>query len=85
MGLALLMALSGVFMARSSVAATLALETATIADLQAAMTQGTLTAERLVQLYLARIAAYDKKGPALNTVMTFPKSTPALAGEALGL
>jgi Asp-tRNA(Asn)/Glu-tRNA(Gln) amidotransferase A subunit family amidase len=70
MGLAILVALAGVFMARSSSAATLALETATIADLQAAMTQGKLTAERLVQLYLARIEAYDKKGPALNTVIT---------------
>lgn len=48
----------------------LRLETATIADLQAAMEKGVLTSEKLVQLYLARIEAYDKKGPALNTVIT---------------
>src|SRR5688572_4857320 len=37
--------------------------TATIADLQAAMKKGTLTAEKLTELYFARIAAYDKQGP----------------------
>jgi amidase len=51
-------------------AATLQLESATIAELQAAMAKGALTSEKLVQLYLARIEAYDKKGPALNTVIT---------------
>jgi len=51
-------------------AATLDLSTATIADLQAAMEKGALTSEKLVQLYLARIEAYDQKGPALNTIIT---------------
>lgn len=46
------------------------LATATIADIQAAMEQGSMTSEKLVQLYLARIDAYDQKGPALNTVIT---------------
>lgn len=46
------------------------LSTATIADLQAAMDSGSLTSEKLVGMYLARIEAYDKKGPALNTVIT---------------
>lgn len=51
------------------------LGTATIADLQKAMETGALTAERLVQLYLARIEAYDQKGPGLNTVLTLnPKA-----------
>jgi amidase len=45
------------------------LSTATIAELQAAMATGELTSEKLIQLYLARIDAYDKKGPALNTVL----------------
>ena len=47
-----------------------ALESATIADLQAAMKAGSLTAEKLTQLYLARIAAYDKQGPTINAVIT---------------
>jgi len=46
------------------------LEDATIADLQAAFEKGTLTSEKLVQLYLARIAAYDQSGPKLNTIIT---------------
>jgi len=46
------------------------LATATIADLQGAMSKGTLTAEKITETYLARIAAYDKQGPALNTVIT---------------
>jgi Asp-tRNA(Asn)/Glu-tRNA(Gln) amidotransferase A subunit family amidase len=50
--------------------AKLDLSTATIADLQAAMEKGTLTSAKLVELYLARIAAYDKAGPKLNTVIT---------------
>jgi len=47
----------------------LILETATIADLQAAMAKGTLTSEKLTQLYLARIAAYDQQGPNINVVI----------------
>jgi amidase len=46
------------------------LATATIADVNAAFDSGKLTSEKLVQIYLARIEAYDKKGPALNTVIT---------------
>ena len=42
------------------------LANATIADLNAAFRNGTLTAERLTEAYLARIAAYDKQGPNIN-------------------
>ena len=44
-------------------AAGLNIETATIADLNAAFASGTLTSEALVSAYLKRIEAYDKKGP----------------------
>src|SRR4051812_2664987 len=50
-------------------AASLDLSTATIAELEAAMAKGTLTSEKLTQLYLARIAAYDNQGPSLHTVI----------------
>src|SRR5882757_3746581 len=60
-------------------AASLDLSTATIADLQAAMSSGALTSEKLVQLYLARIDAYDQKGPKLNTVITLNKNALAEA------
>lgn len=56
-------------------ARTVPLEQATVFDLQAAFAAGTLTSERLVELSLARIAAYDEKGPALNTVLALnPKA-----------
>jgi len=56
-------------------AATFDLSTATIEDINAAFDKGTLTSEKLVQLYLARIEAYDKKGPNLNSVITLnPKA-----------
>src|SRR5262245_47561452 len=50
------------------------LSTATIADMQAAMDSGALTSEKLVQLYLQRIARYDQQGPRLNAVLTLNKN-----------
>ncbi len=41
----------------------------TIPQLQDAMAGGTITSRELVEIYLARIAAYDKQGPALNTMV----------------
>ena len=49
---------------------TIDLDSATIADLNAAFTAGTLTAERLTQMCLARIDAYDRKGPRLRAMIT---------------
>ena len=45
------------------------LDVATIADLNVALSKGTLTSERLVQMFLARIDAYDRKGPSLRAVI----------------
>ncbi len=42
---------------------------ASIADIHAAMRGGRLTARALVEAYLARIEAYDKRGPALNAII----------------
>src|SRR5262249_33514365 len=47
----------------------------TIADINRAFDRGALTAERLVQLCLARIEAYDRKGPSLHAVIVLnPKA-----------
>ncbi len=46
-----------------------ALDAATILDLNAAFDAGTLTSERLVNLCLARIDAYDRRGPLLRAVI----------------
>jgi Asp-tRNA(Asn)/Glu-tRNA(Gln) amidotransferase A subunit family amidase len=43
---------------------------ATISDVQAAFRSGGLTCRTLVEHYLNRIKAYDKRGPALNAVQT---------------
>ena len=55
---------------------------ATIPDLQAAMAAGRLTSAALVDAYLARIAAYDQRGPALNAMIRLDPGARAEA-EAL--
>src|SRR5882762_4210273 len=56
-------------------AKTIDLDSATIADVNAAFKAGTLTAEKLVQLCLARIQSYDREGPSLHAVMAInPKA-----------
>jgi Asp-tRNA(Asn)/Glu-tRNA(Gln) amidotransferase A subunit family amidase len=51
----------------------------TIGDIHAGYRAGTLTARQLVQMYLDRIAAYDKQGPAINAVISL---NPAALEEA---
>lgn len=51
------------------------LEEATISSVHEAMKQGQLTCRRLIEMYIERIEAYDKKGPSLNSVITInPKA-----------
>jgi amidase len=67
--------IGGMAQAGATNAAQLDLASATIADLNSAFKKGTLTAERLTELYLARIAAYDKQGPAINAILSLnPKA-----------
>src|SRR5258708_33034448 len=46
------------------------LEEATVASIHAAFADKTLTCTTLIKSYLARIDAYDKKGPELRAVLT---------------
>src|SRR6516165_6147194 len=47
----------------------------TIADINRAFENGVLTSEKLVQLCLARIQAYDRQGPSLHAIMALnPKA-----------
>ncbi len=46
------------------------LEEATLASINAAMDAGVITSAKLVELYLARIAAYEDGGPRLNSILT---------------
>lgn len=57
------------------------LEEATITDIHAAMKSGDLTCRQLTQLYLNRIEAYDKKKPALNSIILINPRALALAEE----
>jgi Asp-tRNA(Asn)/Glu-tRNA(Gln) amidotransferase A subunit family amidase len=45
-------------------------EEASITDIHQALESGIVTCRELVQIYLDRIEAYDKKGPALNAIVT---------------
>lgn len=47
----------------------LAIEEATVADLHAAYAAGEITTREVVSAYLARIEAYDQKGPHLNSLI----------------
>ena len=63
-------------------AGSLNIESATIAELNAALATGKLTSEKLVGAYLARIEAYDKQGPTINAVITL---NPKRSDEAKAL
>ncbi|MEM7587541.1 MAG: amidase family protein, partial [Acidobacteriota bacterium] len=52
-----------------AVPASFELEEVTLAELQAGMESGRWTAERLTELYLERIAAIDRQGPELRSVI----------------
>ncbi|MBK8248241.1 MAG: amidase [Gemmatimonadetes bacterium] len=59
-----------------------ALEEATVADLQARMVSGELSAARITELYLERIAAVDRAGPTINSVLVTNPDARALAARA---
>lgn len=52
---------------------------ASISELQAALDAGALTSVALVEQYLARIAAYDQQGPALNSIVRINPEALAMA------
>src|SRR2546425_2307605 len=58
-----------------SQAQTFQLQETTIDDVHNAYKAGRLTSHQLVELYLKRIDAYDKKGPGINSIITInPKA-----------
>jgi amidase len=67
--LAVLNAQAGERPTRSAPRQAFVVEETTIADIHAAMRRGALTCRALVQRYLARIDAYDKRGPAINALV----------------
>ena len=63
-------------------AAGLSVLDATIPELQEAMARGELTSVDLVETYLARIEAYDRNGPGLNSIL---RVNPRARAEAAAL
>lgn len=57
------------------------LETASIADLQAAMESGELTARALVEMYLQRVEMLDRRGPRVNAVLEINPDAGVIAAE----
>jgi amidase len=54
---------------------------ATIASIHAALAAGQLTCTQLIRLYLDRIAAYDRQGPALHAIITVNPKAMEIAAE----
>lgn len=61
------------------------LTTASVQNIHDAVDAGALTYERLVQLYLHRIEAYDEQGPKLNAVIHVNRRALAIARDAQSL
>ena len=66
---------------KAKAAATFDVAEASVADLQAAMTNGRITSKELTALYLARIKAIDEAGPKLNSVIEVNPDALAIADE----
>ncbi len=56
-----------------------AVEEASVAELQAAMSEGSCSARQITEAYLARIEALDRSGPTLRSVLTVNPDALALA------
>lgn len=75
------MATKVIVVTESSKSARIAVDNASLADLREALTQGHATSSELTQAYLARIEAYDRNGPGLNSVrVTNPDALSIAAG-----
>ena len=59
----------------------LAIDNASMGDVIEALAEGKTTATALTQAYLARIEAYDRSGPALNSVRELNPEALAIAGR----
>jgi amidase len=63
----------------------IAIDNASLADVQQALAQGKITSSALTKAYLARIEAYDRAGPALNSVRVVNPDALAIAAKLDGV
>src|SRR5437763_2831269 len=61
------------------------IENASLAELQQALAEGKTTASALTKAYLARIEAYDRGGPNLNSMRELNPDALAIAGRLDGV
>src|SRR6185503_7839438 len=64
---------------------TIALENASLGDVAQALSEGKTTATNLTRAYLARIEAYDRGGPKINSVRETNPEALAIAGRLDGV
>jgi amidase len=76
---------AGLIAAALAAEGSVAVENATIAELQRALAEGLATASALTRAYLARIEAYDRTGPRLNSVREVNPEALALAARLDGV
>jgi len=57
------------------------IEEATIAQLQAGMSGGSLTAVSIVNMYESRISTFDQSGPTLNSILQVNPDAPSIARQ----
>src|SRR5882672_8246122 len=65
--------------------ASVAVDNASLTDIQQALAQGKITSSALTKAYLARIEAYDRAGPAINAVRELNPDALAIAGKLDGV
>ena len=70
---------------RAEAQSAVAIDNASLADVQQALAQGRITASALTRAYLARIEAYDRSGPALNSVRELNPEAAAIAARFDGV
>ena len=70
---------------RAEAEAGLAVENASLADVAQALSAGKITASSLARAYLARIEAYDRGGPGLNSVREINPDALSIAGRLEGV
>jgi amidase len=61
------------------------LENAAMSDIVRALADGQITATALTKFYLARIEAYDRNGPLLNSVRELNPDALAITGKLNGI
>src|SRR5215472_11957634 len=74
-----LIAVTNTTVGRGEMFRVMSIQEATIADIRAALIRKELTCRQLVQSYIDRIEAYDRKGPTLNAIVTINPSALAAA------